>query len=179
MAGERISAGGNNLDFLLNLSKEKEFITVAAAEKKALFNYVPPKVTVDYQKKFDPAKAPIFRPTKTVVVSQDPPADQVVPAGTEIKVTLAAKGTLPVGSFQVAPGIFEKYGAGNIANLLKDLDEKGQAVVPILETEKAFELLSQPEKNAVTEYAHSIGLAPANDADSKAIFEDIQFFHNF
>jgi hypothetical protein len=172
MADTRLAAGKN-----LELANDNEIMFLSSAAKMAVFT--PPKVTIDYQKKFDPAKAPIFRPTKTVVVGQDPPADQVVPAGTEVKVTLAAKGSLPVGTFQVAPSIMEKYGTGNIAFLLNDLDTKGQAVVPILESEKAYELLSQPEKNAVTEYAKSVGLPANTEADAKSIFEDIQFFHNF
>lgn len=174
MADRRIVAGADALE-IFNLEKE----AILVSGKKAAFNYTPPKVAIDYQKKFDPARAPVFRPTRTVVVSQDPPADQVVPAGTEVKITLAAKGTLPVGSFQVAPVLSEKYKDKNIDMVLKDLDEKGQAVVPILESEKAFELLSASEKSAVTEYANAIGLQAGTEAESKAIFEDIQFFHNF
>jgi len=165
-----LAANNNNLDLAEN-------IRVAEAPKKLV--YTPPKVAIDYQKKFDISKAPIFRLTKTVVVSQDPPADQIVPAGTEIKVTLAVKGTLPVGSFQVNPAVMNKYGAGNIDLLLSDLDTKGQALVPILETEKGYDVLSQSEKNAFQEYAKNVGLPANSDADSKGIYEDIQFFHNF
>lgn len=172
MADKRTAAGKN-----LAPADDNEIMFLSSAAKMVLFT--PPKTTIDYQKKFDPARAPIFRPTKTVVVSQDPAADQVVPAGTEVKVTLAAKGSLPVGTFQVAPSILDKYRTANIDILLNDLDTKGQAVIPILVSEKAYELLSQPEKNAVTEYANSVGLNANTEADAKAIFEDIQFFHNF
>jgi hypothetical protein len=160
----------------LALAGAKENILIADAVKAI---YIPPKANVDYQKKFDPSKTPIYIPTKNVVVTQDPPADQVVPAGTEVKLVLAAKGSLPVGGFQVAPGLLEKYGQGNVGIILKDLSEKGQAVVPILEQEKAYEVLSQSEKNAVIDYAKNVGLPANTDAEARLIYEDIQFFNNF
>ncbi len=160
-----------------NMELAAENVRVVEGPKKLV--YTPPKVAIDYQKKFDVSKAPNFRFTKTVVVSQDPPADQIVPAGTEIKVTLAVKGTLPVGVFQVNPAVMTKYGGGNIDLILNDLDTKGQTVVPILESEKGYDVLSQSEKNAFQEYAKNVGLPANSDADTKGIYEDIQFFHNF
>jgi hypothetical protein len=173
-------AAGTNSDMAINfnLANYAEMINYAAP-KAATYTYVPPKVTVDYQNKFDPAKAPIYVPTKTVVVTQDPPAGQVVPAGTEIKVTLINKSTLPVGSFQVAPSFLDKYGTAEVGIVLKDLEEKGQAVKPILATEKAYEALSQPEKAAFTQYVSSIGLPAANEVETKGLYEDYQFFLNF
>lgn len=176
MAGERMSTN-INLDAALELAKSNE--TVHYAAPAPLMLYIPPKSAVDYQKKFDPIKFPPIRPTRNVVVSQDPAADQVVPAGTEIKVSMIEKGTLPVGSFQVSPAFLGKYAAADVDLVLKDLDEKGQAVAPILESEKAYEVLSQSEKAAVIQYAAGIGVPAANEADAKSFFEDIQFFHNF
>lgn len=182
MAAKRIVAKQKTLPLelvgaqALSLAGARENILVAEAVKTM---FTPPKANIDYQKKFDPAKTPIYVPTKNVVVTQDPPADQVVPAGTEIKLVLAAKGSLPVDGFQVAPGLRERYGQGNVGIILKDLSEKGQAVVPILQQEKAYETLSQAEKNAVIDYAKNVGLAANNDADTKLIYEDIQFFNNF
>jgi hypothetical protein len=158
------------------LAGAQENILVAEAVRTM---FTPPKANIDYQKKFDPAKTPLYIPTKNVVVTQDPAADQVVPAGTEVKLVLAAKGSLPVGGFQVAPGLLQKYGEGSVAVILKDLSEKGQAVVPILEQEKAYEVLSQSEKNAVIDYAKNVGLSADTDAEAKLIYEDIQFFNNF
>ncbi len=176
MAGERINAGAN-LDLALELAKTNETVHYTAAPN--LLFYIPPKSAVDYQKKFDPIKFPPIRPTRNVVVSQDPGADQIVPAGTEIKVSMIEKGTLPVGSFQVSPAFMGKYAAADVDMVLRDLDEKGQAVAPILQSEKAYEVLSQSEKAAVIQYASGIGVPAANEADAKAFFEDIQFFHNF
>jgi hypothetical protein len=176
MAGEKLSSGANNLETALALANNKEEVRYTA--EKMIVAYKPPKATEDYQKKFDPAKGIVVRPTNTVIVAQDPAADQVVPAGTEVKVTLISKGSLPVGSFQVSTAVQGKYGAGDVDLILKDLDDKGQAVTPIFETEKPYEALSAAEKAAFGQYASGIGLAFGNDADAKGAFEDLQLFHN-
>jgi hypothetical protein len=141
--------------------------------------YTPPKAQIDYQIKYDPSKAPIYRPVKTVVVSQDPPADQVVPPDTVVKVVVAEKSTLPVASFQVSQKVAAKYGAGDVGLILNDIDQKGQAVAPIFESGKGYADLSASEKSAFKEYASGVGLPSASEAEAQSLFEDLQFFHNF
>jgi hypothetical protein len=174
MAGESMFTGLT----ALNLVSNREIIKLAEP-LKVVANYKPPKAIEDYQIKFDPVKVPPIVAFKSVVVSQDPAGGQVVPAGTEIKVTLVPKGSLPVGSFQVSDAIKGKYAAADVEVILNDLNEKGQAVKPILDSEKAFEALSASEKSAIGQYATSIGLQLGSEADTKSAYEDIQFFHNF
>ena len=171
----RLSAGFGDAAFNL-ADSASEFRLVSEAPK---FLYQPPKAIEDYQKKFDPVKLPPSRPTRTVVVAQDPPAGQVVPPGTEVKVTLLPKGVLPVGGFQVSEAFKNKYGNGTVELILKDLDEKGQAVTPILQSEKPYESLSVSEKQAVSNYAAGLGIQAGDEAGTKAFFDDIQFFNNF
>lgn len=175
MAGENMFFGLTGL----NLAANNREVIKAAESIKMVANYKPPKAIEDYQKKFDPIKIPPIIAFKSVVVSQDPAPDQVVPAGTEVKVTLVSKGSLPVGSFQVSDAIKGKYAAADVDLILNDLNEKGQAITPILASEKAYEALSASEKSAIGQYATSIGLQLGNDADAKSAYEDIQFFHNF
>ena len=163
----------------LNLAVSNREVIKLAEPIKLVASYKPPKAIEDYQIKFDPIKVPPIVVFKSVVVSQEPAAGQVVPAGTEIKVTLVPKGSLPVGSFQVSDAIKGKYAAADVESVLNDLNEKGQTVKPILESEKAYEALSASEKSAIGQYATSIGLQLGNDADAKSAYEDIQFFHNF
>lgn len=172
MAGESMFIG-------LNLASSNREIIKLAEPIKAVSNYKPPKAIEDYQTKFDPVKAPPIVAFKSVVVSQEPAAGQVVPAGTEIKVTLVSKGSLPVGSFQVSDAIKGKYAAADVELILTDLTEKGQAITPILASEKAYEALSASEKSAIGQYATSIGLQLGSEAETKSAYEDIQFFHNF
>ncbi|GEM_PF-2648862 len=165
-----------NSDIIYSIAKES---SNAIQIDKPLYIYQPPKVTEDYQRKYIPDKAPIYRQVQSVVVSQDPAVGQVVPAGTEVKLILAVKGTLPVGSFQVGPAFQAKYGAATVDQVLNDLDAKGELVKPILEQQKPYEELTAQEKGAVVQYAQSVGLGAANDADAKAAYEDASFFYNF
>jgi len=167
--------GGTALNLAVGAN---EFIHLAEPIKMVAA-YKPPKAIEDYQRKFDPIKVPPIQIFKSVVVSQDPAPDQVVPAGTEVKVTLYSKGSLPVGSFQISPAVLAKYATADVDLVLNDLSEKGQAVTPILASEKAYEALSASEKSAIGQYATSIGLQLGNDADAKSAYEDIQFFLNF
>lgn len=176
MAGEIIGTRNNNMG-KTNLELELERLHVTPPP--IIVAYKPPKATEEYQKKFDPTKIPTYRPAKTVIISQSPPDGQFVPAGTEVKVTLTSKGSLPVGSFQVAPNYTAKYGAGNVEKVLTDLEEKGQTVIPILEQEKEYNVLSAAEKKAVTDYAHGVGIMVANEVDAQSFFEDTKFFYNF
>lgn len=176
MAGEKLFTGASAFD----LAGNKEVMRFSNTESlKAIVNYKPPKAIEDVQKKFDPVKIPPIVVFKSVVVSQDPAADQVVPAGTEVKVTMVSKGSLPVGSFQASPAILAKYATADLDLVLTDLTEKGQAVTPILASEKGYDALSPAEKQAVGQYATSIGLQLGGEADTKAAFEDLQLFHNF
>lgn len=167
--------GGNILakEFL----QPKEEILIGENQSPR-FMYKPPQVIEDYQRKYVAGDTPVYRPTRTVVVKQSPAAGQVVPPGTVVKVTLVVKDTLPVKNFQTSTLIANKYGEGNISSILADLDSKGQTVTPILGSQKAYEALSPSEKNAVVQYAQSVGLQTANDADTKAAYEDLMFFNN-
>lgn len=161
----------------LNQDSPKELILLNDNSAQRLM-YKPPQVIEDYQRKYVAGDTPIYRPTRTVVVKQSPAAGQVVPPGTVVKVTLVAKDTLPVKNFQTGNLITNKYGSGNISSILADLDSKGQAVTPILGSEKAYEALSPSEKNAVVQYAQSVGLPTSNEADTKSAYEDLMFFNN-
>jgi len=158
-----------------NSPKEQILVSNNSMQQLA---YKPPQVIEDYQRKYVAGDTPVYRPTRTVVVKQSPAAGQVVPPGTVVLVTLVAKDTLPVKNFQTGTLIANKYGSGNISTILSDLDTKGQTVTPILGAEKSYEALSASEKNAVVQYAQSVGLSTANDADTKSAYEDLMFFNN-
>lgn len=174
MADKRAGESGNT-DIIFALANNNN----AAQVEKAQYTYQPPKVIEDYQKKYIVDKAPVYRQFQSVVVSQDPPFNQVVPAGTEVKLVLAFKGSIPVGSFQVGPAFQAKYGAGTVDQVLSDLDAKGELVKPILEQEKPFEQLTAQEKGAVIQYAQSVGLGAGTEIDAKAAYDDAAFFYNF
>jgi hypothetical protein len=175
MADKRVNeTSGSEIIFEL-ASNSKEL----AKKESAKYVYVAPKVTEDYQKKYIEDKAPIYRQVQSVVVSQDPKLGQVVPAGTEVKLVLASKSTIPVATFLVGKEFQAKYGKGDVEVILKDLDEKGELVKPILEQQKAYEELTSPEKNAIMQYAQAIGLGAGAEIDPKSTYEDASFFFNF
>src|SRR4051794_1173510 len=63
---------------------------------------------IDLQKQF-------ILPTTTIVLAQDPPAGTQVPVGTQINLTLIAKGEIPTNSLGVTQAVAKKWSrAGDV-----------------------------------------------------------------
>jgi hypothetical protein len=105
------------------------------------------------------------RPTKTVIVTQDPAPGDFVPSGTPVSVTVVEKGIIPPKSFNgISQTVIDKY--ATISALEDDLNKPGDPVAlaakTALDTGVPFDQLSDADKNAVTAYVNHRGIAGAD-----------------
>jgi hypothetical protein len=133
----------------------------------------------DYQDKLRPDFDYEVRPVKTVVVSQDPRSGQTVPHGTEVKVVMAAKPSLPVDIFDLDDLVAEKYAEKNVGIVIQDLEEKGPAAKAILDQDKEYVDLKTDEKRAVREYARKELQFTGDEEALIPVYDDLKFLINF
>lgn len=108
---------------------------------------------------FDPVRVvgTIIHPFKTVVVGQDPPAGQEVPAGTTINLTLAPIDNIPLSTLTDAGGLtFQSLGAVStaIAN--------APAVATAIANASSFNQLSAGDQTAFKTFLSSNNQANAD-----------------
>jgi hypothetical protein len=159
------------------LSNPKIFIpaTIQTGRVAKFVGAVP--ANPDFGHKFDPG---IFggiprRPSRTVVVDQDPAPGDFAPAGTPIKVTVVEKSLIPVKSFNgLTAALTDKY--QSIGALEDDLNNAND---PVSKNAKAaldkgvpFDSLADADKQAVTTFVVS-RLGSAVDATKAA--QDVSF----
>ena len=133
----------------------------------------------DFTVKFDPGvfTGLLIRPTKTVIVSQDPPAGDFVPSGTPINVTVIEKGLIPPKSFNgLNQAVVDKF--PSIAALEDDLakpnDPVAAAAKTVLDKGVPFAQLADADKTAVTNYVNNrLGTTP----DPAKAAGDISFLY--
>lgn len=120
---------------------------------------------------FNPNAFNVPRPTKTVIVNQNPAPGDFVPAGTPVNVTVVEKGFIPPKSFNgLSQAVIDKY--ATISALEDDLgnttDPVSVAAKAALDKGVAFNQLSDADKTAVTAFVNKRGIAgpDANKAAS-------------
>lgn len=137
--------------------------------------------------RFDPTKVAIVRPTKVVVVSQEPGPDIFLPAGTPVNLFMAVKEDLPVESFNnIEAVVTGKYTL--VGTLIEDLeknDAAAKAAKKVLDEKsevKYSELQPQDVKavNAFIKDRFNVNADVAADKDKAAnIYENLRFLNSF
>jgi len=134
---------------------------------------------IDFIAKFDPSVlGSIVRPTRTVVVSQNPPAGDFVPAGTPINLTLTVKQTLPLGAFKVDAAFAGKY--VNIGPFLDDVENPQDAISlgakSVLEKDIAYDALAANDRQAIDSFMRTrFGEAAGTAEQSAKLYNDMKF----
>lgn len=135
--------------------------------------------------RFDPSKLPL-RPTKFVVVKQEPEPGSDVPAGTPVKLFMAFKEDFPVESFNnIEVVVKNKY--PNVKALLDDLEKKGDPM-----SERTMKLLTDSSKLSYDELREKdvpiidafvqnrFNIDPATQKEQvKKIYDSLRFLSNF
>jgi hypothetical protein len=127
---------------------------------------------------FNPGALNVIRPTKIVIVNQDPAPGDFVPAGTQVTVTVVEKGLIPPRSFSViSQAVVDKY--PTISALEEDLSKANDPVAlgakNALNKGVPFNQLSEADKSAVSAYVANRGLAGATPANAAKSASDIAF----
>jgi|ERR1051326_891915 hypothetical protein len=135
--------------------------------------------------RFDITKVPV-RPTKLVVVDQDPRPDSDVPAGTPVKLFMAFKEELPVESFaNIQQAVKDKY--PDVKSLLADLekknDVKAEATRKVLnESSKlSYDDLRDKDAKVINDFVvDRFHLDPNTQlTEIKNVYESIRFLNSF
>lgn len=132
----------------------------------------------DFTVKFNPNLFQPLRPTKTVVVNQNPPPGDFVPTGTAVTVTVVEKSLIPPKSFTgLTPAVIDKF--ATIGALEDDLrvatDPVAVAAKAALDKGIAFDKLAAADQTAITTYA-ARRLPQGTDATKAA--NDIVFLYH-
>jgi len=133
---------------------------------------------VDFTTRFDPDifKVSLPRPTKTIVVRQDPAPGDFVPAGTPITVVLVEKGLIPTKSLNgLAAEVVQRF--PSIGNLEDDLnrpdDSAAKNAKAVLDKGIPFDQLADADK--ATLGAYTANRLPGTDAAKAA--QDIMLLY--
>ncbi len=137
--------------------------------------------------RFDP-KVTEVRPTKVVVVSQEPGPDMFLPAGTPVNLFMAVKEDLPVKSFtNIETVVTDKYQV--VGTLMEDLGKANDAVAGaakrVLEekSEVNYSELAAQDKSAVNAFIRDRFNVNADVAADKEkaenIYENLRFLNSF
>lgn len=133
-----------------------------------------------FVKVFDPSifADVVSRPTKVVVVDQDPAPGDFVPAGSPIRVTTTVKDVIPIGSFKgISNIVLEKF------DLVRDIIIKIEATEArdVVVKDKKFEELSGGDKQKLEGFFGEVFDEPGTvDDETKAkVFEDAKFIYGF
>lgn len=134
----------------------------------------------DFTIKFDPGAfaGSLLRPTKTVIVSQDPAPGDFVPSGTPITVTVVEKSLIPSKSFPgLAAAVANQY--TNIGALEEDLSKPNDPVATnakaVLDKGLAFAQLTPADQTALTTFvSNRLGTSATDPAKAAS---DISFLY--
>ena len=135
--------------------------------------------------RFDLTKFQV-RPTKLVVVDQDPKPGSDVPAGTKVKLFMAFKEELPVESFtNIEQAVKNKY--PDVKSLIEDLekknDPKAEAARKVLnESSKlSYDDLGDKQTKIINDFiVNRFGLDPNTQlTEIKKVYESVRFLNSF
>jgi hypothetical protein len=141
--------------------------TLAFALQKDNSKYLDRVNQADLQKKF-------IRPTSTVVLTQDPPPGTQVPVGTQINLTLVAKGDIPTISLGAVQVVTKKWArAGDVQQAI---DAAGDAVKAVFEKEPDYERLGAGDKQLVDGFVRQ-QLGDVGAADVAQAYGDMAFMY--
>ena len=121
----------------------------------------------------DNLKAKLKRPTKTVVIAQDPDPSEQVPLGTQVTLTLAVKNQLPLDGLGASRTVADKW---QTAGALEDAVEKSAPVKAILEKEVDYADLSPADKRVVDEFLIQ-NLGELSETDRGKAYGDVGFVY--
>ena len=131
---------------------------------------------------FDESKiVDTFRPTRTLVVGQNPAPGNFVPVGTPIDLRLTVKTSLPVGGFKnIDAKVVEKFKDKGVGDVLASY--QGTPVETILQRQDAgdYDTLPAADKAAVNEHIRAnYGFDPAADAaGAKSVYGNLKFMND-
>ena len=131
---------------------------------------------------FDESKiVDTFRPTRTLVVGQNPAPGTFVPVGTPIDLRLTVKTSLPVGGFkQIDAKVIEKFKDKGVGDVLASY--QGTPVEAVLQRQDAgdYDTLPAADKAIVNEHIRAnYGFDPAADAaGAKSVYGNLKFMND-
>jgi hypothetical protein len=156
------------------------FLSSALAAFRTPIVMIPIPDNTKFVKVFDPS---IFgdivsRPTKVVVVDQDPAPGDFVPAGSPIKVTTTVKDVIPVGSFKgLSDIVLEKFDL--VGDIITKVDATEAREVLVKDTK--FEDLSGGDKQKLDGLFGEVFEDPGavDNATKAKVYEDLKFIYGF
>ena len=161
-----------------------ESVPLSLAKYGGLVYAVSVRDNTDFSIKFDPDsfKGKVTRPTKTVVVGQDPDPGDFVPAGTPINVQLVVKDDLPTGSFKgVDPVIAGKYEyVGSFQADIENADDRvAKDAKDVLDKNADYHALSTGDQRAVDAFMEErFGAEAVNTPEKKSkVYNDVKFIY--
>lgn len=131
---------------------------------------------------FDAAKiVDTFRPTRTLVIGQNPAPGTFVPVGTPIDLRLTVKSLLPVEGFkQIDPKVLEKFKDKAVGDVVASYE--GTPMAAVLQRPDAgdYDALPAADKAIVNEHIRAnYGIDPAADAAAaKSVYGNIKFMND-
>jgi hypothetical protein len=118
----------------------------------------------------------LVRPTKSVVVSQNPPPGEQVPLGTSVTITLTVKDTIPLQPLGVDDRVATKWlTVGGLTEAV-DTSPNGDEVKDLLAKNTSYTDLSTADKTVADGFMAQVG--DLNDADKSKVFDDLGFLFN-
>ncbi len=140
---------------------------------------VPVKDNSDFISKFDKDSfgTIVARPTKTIIVEQDPAPGDFVPAGTPINLKLTVKDVIPSGSFKgIDKVVVDKF--ADIGSLLTDLENTDDPLAKdaksVIDKKVDYASLSTNDKTAVDNYVANRFSADTEEKKAK-VYNDMKF----
>jgi hypothetical protein len=130
----------------------------------------------DFTVKFNPGAftSSLLRPTKTIVVSQDPAPGDFVPTGTPVTVTVVEKSIIPVSSFTgLTPAVVTQFKTiGDLETALANpSDPVANGAKAALDKGVPYSQLSTADQASINAFAGKItGVTDAAKAGSEISF---------
>ena len=116
------------------------------------------------------------RPTRTVVVNQDPAPANQVPQGTQVTITTAVKETIPLSGLSVSDAVKTKWQtAGNLLDAV-DGAQNAEAVKEVLAKKQSFDDLSEADRSVAQDFLSKAGGITGGDQSNA--FDDVSFVFN-
>jgi hypothetical protein len=137
----------------------------------------------EFVKIFDPAKVTtVFRPTRTLVVSQSPRAGELVPVGTPIDLVVTVKESLPLdGLINLDAKVVERFPKKSVGDVLSTVEASEAKRVIERADAGDYDKLSANDKGLVNEYLRAnFHFDPAADpAAAKNVYGNVKFLYDF
>ena len=122
-----------------------------------------------------------FRPTRTLVVGQNPAPGTFVPVGTPIDLRLTVKSSLPVGGFKnIDAKVIERFRDKGIGDVVASY--QGTPMEAVLQRQDAgdYDTLPAADKAIVNDHIRAnYGFDPAADAaGAKSVYGNLKFMND-